>query len=48
MKEELANMSEEESTRFEPVFKFGDEEAKTALKTELAWLIRANLKRSRR
>jgi len=28
MKEELANMSEEESTRFEPVFKFGGEEAK--------------------
>lgn len=35
---ELANMSEEESTRFEPIFKFTDEEAKTALKTELEWL----------
>jgi len=28
VKEGLTNMSEEESTRFEPVFKFGDEEAK--------------------
>jgi len=28
VKEELTNMSEEESTGFEPVFKFGDEEAK--------------------
>ena len=37
-KEELSNMSEEESTRFEPVFKFGDKGARTALKTELAWL----------
>ncbi|MEA2076372.1 MAG: hypothetical protein U9O85_11745 [Euryarchaeota archaeon] len=35
---ELVNMSEEESTRFEPIFKFTDEEAKTALKTELEWL----------
>lgn len=38
VKTELANMAKEESTRFEPVFKFTDEEAKTALKTELEWL----------
>ncbi|HJH26256.1 MAG TPA: hypothetical protein C5S37_05640, partial [Methanophagales archaeon] len=38
VKEELANMVEEESTRFEPAFKFTDEEARTALKTELEWL----------
>jgi len=28
VKEELTNMSEEESMRFEPIFKFGDEKAK--------------------